>query len=147
MKVNQAGLDLIKRYEGWRANAYRDAVGIWTIGYGHTSMAGHPKVTAGLKITQAEGDAILARDVEKFATGVARLIKVPLKDNQFSALVSFAFNVGLGAFEGSSVLKYVNHSNFAGVPGRLKLWNKAGGKTLPGLVKRRAAEGKMFADG
>lgn len=145
MKVTQAGLDLIKQYEGWRERAYRDPVGIWTIGYGHTTMAGPPKVVPGLKITKQEGEEILARDVEKFAEGVRKLIKTKVSDEQFSALVSFAYNVGLGAFEGSSVLRYVNQGNFIGVPGRLALWTKAGGKTLPGLVKRRAAEGNMFA--
>lgn len=144
MKVNKAGINLIKKYEGFRSRAYRDAVGVWTIGYGHTSMAGAPRVTPGLTISRAEGEAILARDVQKFADKIAPLIKVRLNDNQFSALVSFAYNVGVGGFRRSSVLKRVNAGQYDGVPHRLSLWVKAGGQTLTGLVRRRAAEGELF---
>lgn len=144
MNVNAAGLSLIMRSEGLELEAYRDAVGVWTIGYGHTSMAGLPKVTPGMKITKEEAREILARDVEKFAVGVREIIKVPLTDNQFSAIVSFSYNVGLGALRSSSVLKAINSRNFSEVPRRLMLWVKAGGRTLPGLVTRRAAEGKLF---
>lgn len=145
MKMTNEGLDLIKEFEGWRGDAYRDAVGVWTIGYGHTSMAGEPKVVPGMTITKAEGVEILRRDVEKFADGVRKLLTVELTDNQFSALVSFAYNVGLGNFRKSSVLQRVNNKDFAAVPRRLQLWTKADGKTLPGLVRRRAAEAKMFS--
>ncbi|HHI82583.1 MAG TPA: lysozyme [Rhizobiales bacterium] len=144
MKVNQKGIDLIKRYEGFRRQAYRDAVGVWTIGYGHTSRAGAPKVTAKLKITRAEGEEILKRDVAKFAAEIAPLINVPLSDDQFSALVSFAYNTGPAAFASSSVLRMVNAGRFDAVPNRLSLWVKAGGKTLKGLVRRRAAEAALF---
>jgi lysozyme len=145
MRMTEEGLALIRRFEGLRTDAYRDAVGVWTIGFGHTSMAGPPEVTPGLSISREEASAILARDVEKFAAGVCEAVTVPLNDAQFSALVSFAYNVGLGALRGSSVLKAVNAGDFAEVPRRLALWVKAGGRTLPGLVKRRAAEGKLFA--
>ncbi len=144
MKLNQAGLNLIKKYEGFRAKAYRDAVGVWTIGYGHTSMAGLPTVTPGLKISRQQGENILARDVEKFARQIRPLIFVDLNDNQFSALVSFAYNVGVGGFKRSSALQRVNAGRFDAVPNRLSLWVKAGGKTLKGLVRRRAAEGELF---
>jgi lysozyme len=147
MRMTEEGLALIRRSEGFRGQAYRDAVGVWTIGYGHTSLAGPPAVGPGLRITEAEGNAILARDVERFAAGVRAAVQVPLSDAQFAALVSFAFNVGLGAFRNSSVLKAVNAGDFAAVPERLALWVKAGGRTLPGLVKRRAAEGALFAGG
>lgn len=145
MKVTDEGLALIRRFEGFRSKAYRDVVGVWTIGYGHTSMAGPPEVTPGLRITREEGAAILARDVETFANGVRDSVTVPLTDAQFSALASFAYNVGLGAFRRSSVLKAVNARDFAAVPRRLNLWVKAGGRTLAGLVRRRAAEGALFA--
>ncbi len=144
MKINQAGLNLIKKYEGFRSRAYRDAVGVWTIGYGHTSMAGLPKVTPGLKISRQQGEYILARDVEKFAREIRPMILVDLTDNQFSALVSFAYNVGGANFRKSSVLKRVNAGRFDAVPNRLSLWVKAGGRTLKGLVRRRAAEGELF---
>lgn len=145
MKINSRGLKLIRRFEGFRASAYRDAVGVWTIGYGHTSRAGPPHVGPGMKITRAQGEKILARDVEKFATQIRPLIRVPLNDNQFSALVSFAYNVGVGGFRRSSVLRVVNRGRFDLVPQRLSLWVKAGGRVLPGLVRRRAAEGVLFA--
>ncbi len=147
MKMTGEGMALIRQFEGFRGTAYRDAVGVWTIGYGHTNMAGPPAVSAGMKISRAGADAILARDVEQFARGVAVAVAVPLSDAQFSALVSFSYNVGLGAFGSSSVLRAVNSQDFVAVPRRLGLWVKAGGRVLPGLIKRRAAEAAMFAEG
>ncbi|MFO1034559.1 MAG: lysozyme [Hyphomicrobiales bacterium] len=147
MKVTDEGLALIKASEGFRAMAYRDAVGVWTVGYGHTSRAGAPQVTPGLRVSEAEASDILHRDVDQFATGVARLVRVSLSDQQFSALVSFAYNVGLGAFAGSGVLNAVNAADFAAVPRKLNAWVKAGGRVLPGLVKRRAAEAALFMSG
>jgi lysozyme len=144
MKMTVEGLALIKRFEGLRLDAYRDAVGVWTIGYGHTSMAGAPDVRAGLRISEADAHEILARDVDAFARGVRNLVKVELSDQQFSALVSFAYNVGLAGFKRSSVLAAVNNRDFDAVPRRLNLWAKAGGRVLPGLVRRRAAEGALF---
>ncbi len=144
MRVNNAGLELIKAFEGFRATAYRCPAGVWTIGYGHTSSAGEPAVTSGMKVTRAEAAQILARDVAAFAEGVERLLTATLSANQFSALVSFAYNVGLGNFRGSSVLKSVNSGDFAAVPRRLALWNRAGGRLLAGLVRRRAAESALF---
>ena len=147
MRMTEEGLALIRRSEGFRANAYRDATGIWTIGYGHTSMAGLPEVREGLVITRAEAQKILARDVEMFAAGVAKALRVSVTDTEFSALVSFAYNVGLAGFERSSVLKAVNDGDREAVPRRLQLWVKAGGQVLPGLVKRRAAEAALFIKG
>jgi lysozyme len=145
MKITREGLALIKRFEGYRGEAYRDAVGVWTIGYGHTSMAGPPEVRPGMRIDRAEADEILARDVEAFAQGVRDLIARPVNASQFSALVSFAYNVGLGNFRKSSVLAAVNRGDHDAVARRLQLWVKAGGRTLAGLVKRRAAEAALFA--
>ncbi len=145
MNMNEAGLALIRAFEGLRTTAYRDAVGIWTVGYGHTSAAGPPDVKAGLKITAREAESILSRDVANFARGIAAEVTALLTDDQFSALVCFAYNVGLGNFRSSSVLKAVNAGDFAAVPRRLQLWVKAGGKTQGGLVKRRAAEAALFA--
>jgi lysozyme len=144
MNLTQQGLALIRRFEGFRACAYRDAAGIWTIGFGHTSAAGAPHVRPGMKISRKEGLQILARDVASFALGVERLLDVELRDSQFSALVSFAYNVGLGNFRKSSVLGAVNARDFAAVPRRLSLWVKCRGCVLPGLVNRRAAEAAMF---
>jgi lysozyme len=144
MKINVAGLALIKAHEGRRLEAYKDPVGIWTIGYGHTSAAGAPKVSPGMKITEAEAERILRNDLAKFERAVADAVSVPLNDNQFSALVSFCFNVGPGGFRRSSVLRCVNDRQFDLVPGRLALWNKGGGKVLRGLVRRRMEEGELF---
>jgi len=144
MKVNENGIALICEFEGCRTQAYQDPVGVWTIGYGHTSMAGSPEVACGLAISAEEARTILCRDLEVFSSRVRASIRTLLNDNQFSALVSFAFNVGLGNFRESSVLTAVNSGDFESVPRRLALWVKAGGKTLPGLIRRRAAEGALF---
>ena len=144
MNMTADGIELIKQFEGFRANAYRDAVGVWTIGYGHTSMAGKPDVIPTLSITREEATAILRQDIETFARGVSAAVKGPLSDAHFSALVCFAYNVGLGNFKSSGVLAAVNRRDFDMVPRRLALWNKAGGQVLPGLVKRRAAEAALF---
>ena len=147
MKLNDKGFALICEFEGCRTEAYQDAVGVWTIGYGHTSVAGPPSVGPGVTVTRAEAAGILMRDLETFSTGVRSAITAPLNDNQFSALVSFAFNVGLGNFRSSSVLRSVNACRFDQVPADLALWVKAGGKVLPGLIRRRAAEAALFLAG
>lgn len=146
MQVNQKGLELIKEFEGFRAKAYKCSAGVWTVGYGHTSAAGAPLVGSMTKVTLAQGEEILRRDLATFEQAVSAAVKVELTSNQFSALVSFCFNVGPGAFRGSSVLKAVNAKQFSEVPRRLALWNKAGGKVLPGLVRRRAAEAALFLE-
>ena len=144
MKVNDKGFALICEFEGCRTEAYQDPVGVWTIGFGHTSAAGPPCVGPGVTVTRAEATGILMRDLETFSAGVKSAITAPLNDNQFSALVSFAFNVGLGNFRSSSVLRSVNACRFDQVPADLALWVKAGGKVLPGLIRRRAAEAALF---
>lgn len=146
MQVNQRGLELIKEFEGFRSKAYKCSAGVWTVGYGHTSAAGAPVVGPMTKVTLAQGEDILRRDLATFEEAVGSAVRVELTPNQFSALVSFCFNVGAGAFRGSSVLKAVNAKQFADVPRRLALWNKAGGKVLPGLVRRRAAEAALFLE-
>jgi lysozyme len=141
MKLSQAGLDLIKRFEGCKLKAYRDAVGIWTIGYGHTG----PNVHDGLTITQKQADDILAQDVGRFASGVAANVRVSLTQSEFDALVSFAFNVGLGAFKTSTLLRLLNdNADRNVVASQFLRWNKAGDKVLEGLTKRRNAEKALF---
>lgn len=144
MNTNDAGLALIKEFEGLRLEAYRCAAGVLTIGYGHTSAAGSPTVRKGLKISKAEADEILRLDLAKFEQEVANIIKVPVTANQFSAMVSLAFNVGPGAFAKSSVARFVNAKQLDKAAKAFALWSKAGGKTLPGLVRRRAAEAALF---
>ena len=144
MRMTAEGLDLIRHHEGFRADAYRCPAGVWTIGYGHTSAAGPPAVRPGMTISEAEALAVLAADVKQFEAGVRASLRRPLGEQQFSALVSFAYNVGIGNFRTSSVLKAVNAGDDAAVPRRLQLWVKGGGRVLPGLVKRRAAEAALF---
>jgi lysozyme len=144
MKLTREGLELIKAHEGLRLDAYKCPGGEWTIGYGHTSRAGAPEVTKGMTIDLGEAARILSRDLEKFCGFVEHAVKVELTPNQYSALVSFCFNVGPEQFKKSSVLKVVNAKQFDLVPARLALWNKADGKVMPGLVRRRADEGKLF---
>lgn len=148
MKMTQAGLELIKAYEGLGLKAYLCPANKWTIGYGHTTEAGHPVVHQGMTITKDEAERILRSDLVVFEEVVKRLVTVELNDNQFSALVSFVFNVGETNFAKSSVLKSVNSKKFKDVPANLAKWNKArvNGelKVLPGLVKRRAEEAALF---
>ncbi|NHR05723.1 lysozyme [Chromobacterium haemolyticum] len=140
MKTSDAGITLVKSSEGLKLVAYKCPAGIWTNGYGHTG----PDVTPGQVITQAQADALLARDLERFEAGVARLVKVPLNQNQFDALVCFSFNLGLGALQGSTLLRLLNAGDYAGAAAQFPRWNKAGGKELPGLTRRRAAEQSLF---
>ena len=145
--VNEAGLALIKQWEGRRLAAYRDPVGIWTIGYGHTDAAGPPAVKRGLKITEGQAESILRSDLAQYEAAVEAAVTVPLTDNQFAALVSFCFNVGPGNLRGSTLLGKLNAGAYAAVPAELAKWNKAGGKVLPGLANRRAAEAGLWVKG
>lgn len=144
-RINAAGLSLVKQWEGLRTTAYRDAAGVLTIGYGHTSAAGSPKVTPGMAIGDKEAERILKADLAKFEARVERLVKVKLTDNQFAALVSFDFNTG--ALHKSTLLKKLNKGDYAAVPGELMKWVNAGGRKVQGLVNRRAAEAGLWAKG
>ncbi|MEO9385901.1 lysozyme [Chromobacterium phragmitis] len=140
MHINAAGLNLIKQFEGLRLIAYQDAVGIWTIGYGHTG----PDVAPGKAITQLQADQLLQNDLARFESGVSNLVKVPLNANQFSALVSFSYNLGLGNLQSSTLLRLLNQRDYAGAAGQFPRWDKAGGRVLPGLSRRRLAEQALF---
>lgn len=144
MKTSDAGIALIKRYEGLRLEAYLCPAGVWTIGYGHTSAAGKPVVKAGMTITPEEADDILRRDLGGYEQGVLSLVEVEISQNQFDALVSFAYNVGVGALAKSTLLKRVNAQRFDEVPAEFMKWTKAGGRELKGLVRRRRDEAKLW---
>lgn len=144
MKTSPFGRAEITRREGCRLAAYYDSVGVLTIGVGHTSAAGAPKVTKGLKISASEADAILSRDLALFENAVNSAVKVPLNQNEFDALVSLAFNIGGGAFAKSTLVRKLNAGDRQGAANQFSVWNKAGGKVLKGLVTRRAAERAQF---
>lgn len=143
--INQAGIDLIKRWEGFRAEAYRDAVGVWTIGYGTTAMAGvgiDPK--PGMRITEEQAEEYLRKTVDKFAAQIRPAITAPINENEFAAFVSLAYNIGPGAFRKSSALRHFNAGDKAKAADAILLWNRAGNKVLQGLKNRRAEERALF---
>lgn len=140
-------LDKIKSWEGLELKAYKDIGGILTIGYGHTSAAGHPKVTEDMVISKVEAEAILIQDLKKYEQCVQSCVEVPLTDNQFGALVSFCYNVGTGSFKKSTLLKKLNQGRYDEVPNELMRWNKVKGKVSVGLNNRRIAECGLWAEG
>lgn len=139
MNTSERGLSIIKKFEGFRADAYRCPAGIWTIGYGHTKG-----VKPGDKVTREEAEKLLREDVKIYEDGVRTYVKVPLNQNEFDALVSFCYNVGVVAFSKSSPVRFVNAGQRDKVGMGLGLWIKGGGKVLPGLVSRRALETDLF---
>lgn len=140
MKTSRRGIDLIKQFEGLRLDAYVCAAGVLTIGYGHTG----PDVQPGMTITEEEADALLRADLEKFERCVSEALTVDVIQPQFDALVSFAFNVGCQALLDSTLLKLINVEDFEGAAAQFARWNKAGGRELAGLTRRRAAEAELF---
>lgn len=145
-RINKTGLQLVKEFEGLarrlpdgRIAAYLDAVGIPTIGYGHTK-----DVKIGQIITVQNAEKFLLEDLEIAESAVVKLVQIPINDNQFSALVSFAFNVGTGALARSTLLKELNRKKEKEAADQFLRWVRAGGRKLPGLVRRRQAERKLF---
>jgi lysozyme len=144
MHVSAAGRAFIGAQEGLRLRAYRDSVGVWTIGYGHTSMAGEPRVSPSMVIMRVQANEILARDLEKYESEVLREVHVPLAQCQFDALVSFTYNCGEGSLRRASLLAHLNAGNYAAVPAALLTFDRAGGRVLGALVRRRHAEAAIF---
>jgi lysozyme len=143
MRISDAGLRFIKAHEGLRLEAYPDpGTGgkPWTIGYGHTG----PEVVPGLRITAERAEELLRANVARFEAAVTRLVRVPLSQPQFDALVSFAFNTGEGALARSTLLKMLNAGDYSGAAEQFDKWVNAGGKPMPGLIRRRRAERTMF---
>ena len=141
MSLSQAGLNLIKSHEGLRTTAYQDPVGVWTIGYGHTGTA-----KPGQKITEAQAEQLLRQDVGWAQDAVRKNVKVPLTQGQFDSLVSFTFNLGAGALGRSTLLKKLNAGDYAGAQAEFGKFVHAGGRVLPGLVRRRNEEAQMFGN-
>lgn len=140
--INEKGLALLKRFEGCRLVVYKDAVGLHTVGWGHMD----PALILGTKITQEEADSLLKEDLERFERGVYNVAAAPISSNEFSALVCFAYNVGLGAFANSTLLSKLNAGDKAGAAKEFLKWTRAGGTVLRGLVKRRQAEMELFLE-
>jgi lysozyme len=139
MVVNERGIDIIKEFEGLRLTSYLCPAKVWTIGYGHTG----PDVYGGLAISQQTSEDLLRGDLLYFEHGVDSLIETAT-ENEFSAMVSLAFNIGIGNFKTSSVLKYHNLGKRAQAANSFLLWIKGGGRELPGLVRRRIAERSLY---
>lgn len=139
MKTSDLGIDLIKRFEGCRLEAYVCPAGKLTIGFGHTG-----DVIDGQTITHDEAEELLRADLVSREESVGAHVVVPLTQGQFDALVSFVYNVGAGAFVWSTLLKKLNAGDYAGAALEFQRWNRGGGKVLPGLVARRQAEMERF---
>ena len=139
MEISQEGLSLIKKFEGCKLQSYKCAAGVWTIGYGSTNG-----IEEGMEISQERADMLLLEDVEVFEKAVNELVEVPLEQNQFDSLISWTFNLGPTNLKNSTLLKVLNNKNYDEVPTQIKRWNKAGGKVLQGLVRRREAEALLF---
>lgn len=138
MRLSKKGLDLIKHFEGCKLKAYRCSAGVLTVGYGHTG-----NVKEGELITQEKAEQYLLDDVERFERGVNALVD-NVNQNQFDALVSFAFNLGIGNLKKSTLLRMIKENEFTEAAEQFLRWNRAGGKVLEGLKRRREAERKLF---
>jgi lysozyme len=140
MRISQEGVRLIKIFEGVRLHAYKDIVGILTIGYGHTGS----DVLPNMVITDEEATELLMNDIARFEDCVNDAVLVHLNQSEFDACVSLAFNIGCRAFEGSTLLKLLNEDNRDAAAQQFMRWNKAGGKVVEGLSNRRKAEMELF---
>jgi lysozyme len=139
LNISQEGLDLIKKFEGCELKAYQDSVGVWTIGYGHTKG-----VEEGQEITQDEAEDMLASELDEYEGYIRDMVECDLEQNQFDALVAWVYNLGPTNLRSSTMLKRLNKKDFDDVPNQIKRWDKAGGKVLAGLVRRREAESLLF---
>jgi GH24 family phage-related lysozyme (muramidase) len=139
MNISQAGIDLIKSFEGCVLTAYKDVAGVWTIGYGHTSG-----VREGQVITQSDAEVMLKFDVQKYVKAVNENLKITVNQNQFDALVSFTYNCGASALRTSTLLEKLNQKDYVGASKEFDKWVHAGGKVIQGLVNRRSKEKALF---
>lgn len=140
MKTSPEGIRLIKHFEGFRSFPYRCSANVLTIGYGHTQGVSEDMA----HITERYACELLEQDLKKFESSVKKLIKIPLKQNEFDALVSFAFNLGAGALQRSTLRQKLNREDRQGAADEFLKWCRAGGKILKGLLRRRIAEREMF---
>lgn len=139
LSISDAGINFIKRWEGFRSRAYLCPANVLTIGYGHTKT-----VVPNQTITEYQGEQLLKQDLVRFEKAVNNLVTVPINQRQFDALVSFSFNCGVSALNRSTLLRRLNRGDYSGSANEFRKWVHGGGKKLPGLVSRRREEKKMF---
>ncbi len=139
MNTSQNGIDLIKHFEGCELKAYKCPAGVWTIGYGHIKG-----VQEGDVITEQQADEMLVEELYEYENYINTLVNVPLNQNQYDALVSWVYNLGSSNLQASTLLKVLNAGDYDNVPEQIMRWNKAGGKVLEGLTRRRQAEADLF---
>ena len=144
MRISDKGISLIKQFEGLRLTAYQDSVGVWTIGYGWTQPVDGKPIRPGMTIKEENAERLLRTGLVGYESDVSKLVKVKLTQGQFDALVSFAYNLGARALSTSTLLQKLNACDYAGAADEFPRWNKAGGKALPGLNRRREAERTLF---
>ncbi|BBK16947.1 MULTISPECIES: lysozyme [Enterobacteriaceae] len=144
MQTSEKGIALIKEFEGCKLTAYRDSVGVWTIGYGWTQPVDGKPIRAGMTIKQETAERLLKTGLVSYESDVSRLVKVGLTQGQFDALVSFTYNLGARSLSTSTLLRKLNAGDYAGAADEFLRWNKAGGKVLNGLTRRREAERALF---
>jgi lysozyme len=140
MNIGNKVIELIKHFEGCELEAYKCAAGVPTIGYGHIKG-----VQIGDTITQEQAEQMLVEELNEYEGYINDMVTTPLSQNQFDALVSWVYNLGGGNLKASTLLKVLNSGDFNGVPAQLMRWNKAGGKVLEGLTRRRQAEADLFS--
>lgn len=144
MQTSEKGIALIKQFEGCKLTAYQDSVGVWTIGYGWTQPVDGKPIRAGMTIKQETAERLLKTGLVSYESDVSRLVKVGLTQGQFDALVSFTYNLGARSLSTSTLLRKLNVGDYAGAADEFLRWNKAGGKVLNGLTRRREAERALF---
>ncbi len=144
MQTSDKGIALIKEFEGCKLTAYQDSVGVPTIGYGWTQPVDGKPIRAGMTIKQETAERLLKTGLVRYESDVSRLVKVGLTQGQFDALVSFTYNLGTRSLSTSTLLRKLNAGDYAGAANEFPRWNKAGGKVLSGLSRRREAERALF---
>ncbi|CAH5882731.1 lysozyme [Enterobacter hormaechei] len=144
MQTSEKGIALIKQFEGCKLTAYQDSVGVWTIGYGWTQPVDGKPIRAGMTIKQETAERLLKTGLVSYESDVSRLVKVGVTQGQFDALVSFTYNLGARSLSTSTLLRKLNAGDYAGAADEFLRWNKAGGKVINGLTRRREAERALF---
>lgn len=145
MKCNDAGIEIIKHFEGWSSNSYQDPIGIWTIGFGSIWQLDSERVTKKTPpLSKEEGELLLRRELLHVEKAVNKLVTVELTENAFSSLCSWCYNLGTSRLKSSTLRAKLNRGDYNGASAEFPKWRMAGGKILSGLVRRRVEERKLF---